>query len=238
MPVMTPKKKKKKDLFDHLESFVEGLIDKHMRKGLSEVEHFLKKEVVKSPENRQKVESVFNYLDAFLKDPKVASVAPSTKFVVARVLKMIDWTKTKVIIEYGPAGGVITRQLLERLPEDGTLIAVETNEKFVDILRKDVSDPRLKVVHGSVLDLPAHLAPLNVGPADAIVSGIPFSFLKPIERHQLLHKTEEALRPGGRFIAYQFTTHLVPLLKFHFEKVDVQFEVRNIPPHFIFTGFK
>ena len=73
---------------------------------------------------------------------------------------------------------------------------------------------------------------------DAIVSGIPFSYFEPIQRHELLRKLSALLDPKGRFVAYQFTTHLIPLLKLYFKKIDTQFEIRNLPPHFIFTCLK
>lgn len=205
----------KKDFFDHIENFIKQEI---LRRG---------KEDEAGP---------LSYIEAFLKDPKVASIAPSTKFLVERVAKMLP-DPVRVIVEYGPAEGVVTRELLARLPKNGLLVAIETNERFVAALSK-MRDPRLKALHGDVMRLAELLKPLDVGGADAVVSGIPFSFLKPIERHQLIHKTEEHLRPGGRFIAYQVTAHLWPLMQYHFEKVDVQFELRNLPPNFIFTGFK
>ena len=232
---------KKKDILDHLEDFIETRIEKNLKKGLDEVEKFVKEELLKGASKKKDGKGgkpgALSYIEAFLEDPQVAAVIPSTKFIVDRVLKMIDWEKAKTIVEYGPAEGVMTRRMLERLPEDGVLFAIETNPRFVAALG-NIQDPRLTVLHGSVLDIEKLLAPHQVGAADAIVSGIPFSFLKPIERHQLLHRTEERLHPGGRFIAYQVTTHLLPLLKYHFQDVDVQYELRNIPPHFIFTGFK
>ena len=51
-------------------------------------------------------------------------------------------------------------------------------------------------------------------------------------------KTSALLNPGGRFVAYQVTTHLIPMLKDYFSNVDIQFEVRNMPPHFVFTALK
>ena len=223
--------REKKDVLDHIEEFIE----KNLRKGLDEVEKFVKEELLKK--NGHKEPGAVSYIEAFLKDRKVASLHPSTKFVIERVLKMVDWGSARVIVEYGPAKGVITKPLLAQLPPDGVLVAIETNDHFVDSLRR-IEDPRLRVLHGSVLDIDELMAPLGVGPADAVVSGIPFSYLKPVDRHRLLHKTEARLGRRGRFIAYQFTTHLIPLMKYHFEDVDVQFEIRNLPPHFIFTGFK
>ena len=199
---------------------------------LDQIEEFVKREILKS-EHR---EGPLSYIEAFLKDKKVASIAPSTKFLVERVVKMLP-PGVKTIVEYGPAEGVVTRDLLAALPADGILVAIETNADFVAALGK-IRDPRLKSVHGDVQQVAELVRPFGIDRVDAIVSGIPFSFLKPMPRHQLIHKTEEQLRPGGRFIAYQVTAHLWPMMEYHFPEVDVQFELRNLPPNFIFTGFK
>lgn len=230
-----------KDILDHLEEFIETRVQKNLRKGFEEIEGFLRREFLErdreGARGGKKDAGLFSYMEAFLEDKQVAAVIPSTKFLVERVLKRIEWPAARVLVEYGPAEGVMTRAFLERLPSDGLLVAVETNARFVETLGR-LRDPRLQVIHGSVLDIDRLLAPLSLPPADAVASGIPFSFLKPIERHQLLHKTEALLRPGGRFVAYQVTTHLVPLMKYHFRTVDAQLELRNLPPHFVFTGTK
>lgn len=231
-----PSVRERKDVLDHIEDFIENHVERNVRRGIDEIERFVKQELLRQGKKKDEP-SLFSYLDALREDWQVAALAPSTKFVVARVLKKIDWKTTRTIIEYGSASGVITKQLLARLPADGCLVAIETNAKFVSALSRH-QDPRLRVIHGSVLELDRLLAPSQPRSVDAIVSGIPFSYLKPMDRHQLLHKTEERLRPGGRFIAYQVTTHLIPLMKYHFRDVDVQFEIRNLPPHFIFTGYK
>ncbi len=234
-------KKKSKDVLDKIEDFIESRIEDRLKKGFDDIERFLKKEIRDFKEKHLELEdsenNPFSYFEAFLKDRKVASVAPSTKFLVGKVMKRMEMKPLRVVVEYGPAAGVMTRQILSRLPTDGILAAVELYPEFMPELKK-LNDPRLKAYQGSVMDIDKLVAPLNLPLADVVVSGIPFSFLKPVERHALLHKTVDLLRPGGRFIAYQVTTHLVPLMKYHFEDVDIDFEVRNLPPHFVFTGYK
>lgn len=237
-----PRRRDNSDLLDKIEHFIENHIENKIKKGLDDVEDFLKREF---RELREKArgkngdEGPVSYLERFLRDRKVAAVAPSTKFLVNKVLKRMDLRNARTVIEYGPAEGVMTKPVLARLPADGRLVAVELNPGFVTTLRSQLApDPRATVIEGSVTEIDKIVAPLGVPPADVIISGIPFSFLSPLERHHLLHKTVDLLRPGGRFVAYQITTHLVPLMKYHFQDVDVDFEVRNLPPHFVFTGYK
>ena len=214
MKTETRKKGEKndKDVLDHLGEFIE--------------EHF-KKGGKKS----------FSYFKAFLDDRAVASITPSSKFLVERVIKAMELRKAKVVVEYGAAEGVMTREILSRLPEDGILVALELNAKLFESL-KGIQDPRLRPVNGDVCQIDKVLAHAGVKSVDVIVSGIPFAFLRPRARHELLTKTSDFLNPGGRFVAYQVTTHLIGLLEDYFAKVKTQFEVRNLPPHFVFTAFK
>jgi phospholipid N-methyltransferase len=233
---------KRKEFFAQLDEFFEKHFERRLKKGYRELEMLLKKEIRLGQRKRLNLlqydpDSPFSYVTAFLRDRTVASVAPSTKYLVQRVLKAVDLPQSRHIVEYGPAEGVMTRRLLQKLSQDSVLIAVERNEHFVRSLRQ-IQDARLRVVHGDVLDIDSILAAQGLPQVDAIISGIPFSFLTLVQRHQLLQKTQEYLKPGGRFVAYQFTTHLIPLLKRHFRKVKTEFEIRNLPPHFVFIAFK
>ncbi|MEE8425454.1 MAG: rRNA adenine N-6-methyltransferase family protein [Elusimicrobiota bacterium] len=249
--------KRERDILDHIEEFFEkkvekhlkkgvGKVEKHVKNGVGKIEKLLKKEIRLIPNRKGKEkrailkydpDSPFSYLSAFLRDKAVASVAPSSKFVVNRVIKAMNLSKAKVVVEYGPAEGVITRKILQQVPRDAVVVAIETNENFVRTL-KAIPDSRLKVVHGDVQDVDKILKRLGLKKMDAATSGIPFSYFNPRERHLLLEKTMKALSPKGRFVPYQFTTHLIPLLKCYFRDVDIQFEVRNLPPFFVFTCFK
>lgn len=178
------------------------------------------------------------YVKAFLDDPSVASVTPSSRYIVERVTRAMHLSEARVVVEYGAAQGVITRRILEKMRPDARLVAVEFNKELYEGLVEKVRDPRLTAVHGDVRRIDEILARHGVREADAVTSGVPFAFFTEKERHELLRKTADLLRPGGRFVPYQVTTHLIPLLKGYFHKVDVQFEVRNIPPHFVFTAVK
>lgn len=183
------------------------------------------------------IEKKFAYLKAFLDDKGVAAVTPSSKFLVERVIKAMDVRRSELVVEYGAAEGVITRSVLGKMPPRARLVAVEFNEKLYRNL-KGISDARLRPVLGDVRQIESILEGVSVGSVDSIVSGIPFAFLRPRQRHELLTKTADYLKPGGRFVAYQVTTHLIPLLKDYFSRVKTDFEIRNLPPHFIFTCFK
>ncbi|MFH2202908.1 MAG: rRNA adenine N-6-methyltransferase family protein [Elusimicrobiota bacterium] len=232
----------KRELLDQLEEFYEKKVEGKVRRGYDKLEQVLKKEIHigngKGELLEYDDESPFSYIAAYVRDKGVAAVMPSSKFVIRRVLKAMNLSKVRTVVEYGPAEGVITRKILSQLGEDGVLVAIERNPSFIKTLKRKIDDPRLRIVSGNVLDVDAILTSEGLDGMDVAVSGIPFSMFNQRERHLVLESTLQRLNPGGRFVAYQFTTHLIPLLKCYFKKVDIQLEVRNIPPHFVFTCHK
>lgn len=223
--------KSDRDVLDNLGALIGGQIKKGMDK-LEEVIADAKKDA------KDREDSKFmGYVKVFMDDPAVAAVTPSSKYLVDRTVKAMNLQQAKVVVEYGAAQGVMTRKILEKMRPDARLLAIEFNAPLFEELKK-LSDPRLTLVHGDVREIDKILKAHGFDGADVIVSGVPFAFFSGRGRHELLTKTSELLFPGGRFVAYQVTTHLIPLLKDYFSDIDTQFEVRNIPPHFVFTALK
>ena len=178
------------------------------------------------------------YVKAFWDDRSIGSVTPSSRFLVERMVKSSALADAKTIVEYGPADGVLTRELLKQMRPDARLFAVEFNEKMHAALVDKVKDPRLTAIRGDVRHIDKLLAAEGLKSVDRIASCVPFAFFTGRERHEILTKTSELLNPGGRFVALGYTTHLIPMLGDYFGDVDIQFEVRNIPPSFVFTAQK
>ncbi|MGH9523737.1 MAG: class I SAM-dependent methyltransferase [Terriglobales bacterium] len=173
----------------------------------------------------------------FLKHPiLLGSALPSSRFLVDRLLRQVDWPRTRVLVEYGPGVGTFTGNILKRLRDDATLVAIEMNPDFVEYLRREHDDPRLIVVHGSAADVRHALSQRRLGHADAIISGIPFSTLPQRERERILRESKRALRPGGRFLVYQFTSAVRRDLERVFGPTERAREPLNILPATIFTA--
>jgi len=219
-----------RDVLDNLGALIGGQIKKGRNK-LSEM-------VADSKKKKGHEGKFMGYVKVFLDDKGVAAVTPSSKYLVERVIKAMDLEHSKVIVEYGAAQGVMTRRILQKMRPDAKLIAVEFNKELYDELAATLIDPRMIAVRGDVREIDKILAQHGVSQADVIISGVPFAFFSGRGRHELLSKTVELLRPGGRFVPYQVTTHLITMLKEYFREVDTQFEVLNIPPHFVFTAIK
>ncbi len=177
-----------------------------------------------------------DFLLGFLRKPReVASVWPSSPFLVRRVGDCGDVANARVVVELGPGTGVLTRQLLERMPADGKLIAIEINADFARMLRDDFDDPRLEVYEGSATEIATALAKQGLEKADLVVSGIPFSTLDEGVGRQTVEAAERALAPGGRFVAYQFRSHVARLAEPVFGRPERHSGFWNLPPMTIYV---
>jgi phospholipid N-methyltransferase len=114
---------------------------------------------------------------------------------------------------------------------------MEMNEGFVRHLR-EMPDPRLIVEHDSAENVSSLLTTRELGGADYIVSGIPFSTLPDTVRRNIVRNSFRALRPGGEMIVYQFSNAVLPDLKAVFGRVEEQMEPLNILPARVFRAIK
>ena len=164
----------------------------------------------------------------------LGSIVPSSRFLIRQLLGPVDWKRARVIVEYGPGVGVITAEILRHMRPDAMLIAIETNPDFVKLLRKQLKDPRLRLVQGSAESVDTILKQQGAQGADYIISGIPFSMIPGPRRVSILRKTCASLKPRGAFLVYQFSSKVLADLRRTFGHVRRAFEPLNVPPAHLF----
>jgi phospholipid N-methyltransferase len=164
----------------------------------------------------------------------LGSIIPSSRFLVNDVLSTLDWARARVIVEFGPGVGTMTREILKRMRPDAILLAIELNREFVDFLREQMVDPRLQVVHGSADRVRTVLKSRSLYCADCIISGIPYTNMSAPVREKILRESRQALNPQGTVLIYQFTRTVLPYLESSFGSVRERFQPFNILPARIF----
>jgi phospholipid N-methyltransferase len=171
----------------------------------------------------------------FFRHPRMlGSIVPSSRFLIRELLHPVDWSRARVIVEYGPGVGDITAEVLRRMRPDALLIAIEMNPDFVSYLRGALTDTRLRVIEGSAEWVEEILSRFGRQQADYIISGIPFSNIPAPLRESILRKTRAVLAPGGSFLVYQFSTRVLEDLKRIFGYVGRKFEPLNLLPAHLF----
>jgi phospholipid N-methyltransferase len=175
----------------------------------------------------------------FVKHPAmIGSIIPSSNALVQSMLAPVDWSTTRLFVEYGPGVGTFTRPILEKMRPDAMLVAIDTNADFVRYLNGDIADHRFRAVHGSAVDVRSIIAEYGFSEADYILSGLPFSTLPEGVGPQIAEETHAALRPGGTFLVYQYSRFVQAVLSPSFSKIDTALEWINIPPCRMFWATK
>jgi len=174
------------------------------------------------------------FFKRFLQRPfQVASIIPSSKALVKKVARKMDFSQPCVIAEYGTGEGVHSREIARRMSPDSQLLLFELDGAFSrDLQRQFAGDPRVHVINGDAATLPEELKRRGIARCDYILSCIAFSILPIAKKRALLEKTYEALGDGGRFIIYQVTNELRQHATL-FDRADSQYVLQNIPPMFI-----
>ena len=181
----------------------------------------------------------WQFLRGFLKNPvMVGSVIPSSKVLIDKMLGPVRWDEVKLFVEYGPGVGTFTRPVLERLPADARLIAIDTNPDFIDYLERDIGDDRLIAVTGSAADVEQIIKAHGFDHADYVLSGLPFSTLPPGVGDAIGEATANVIRSGGAFLVYQFSPKVRDFIAPHFERIDRGFEWINVPPATLFWAWR
>jgi len=171
----------------------------------------------------------------FLKYPAMlGSVVPSSAFLVRDLMAQIDWDRARVLVEFGPGVGTITREVLKRMRPDAVLLVIELNQEFVQYLNTTIRDPRLRVVHGSAMHVRRILAEHGLARADTIISSIPYSLLPEALRREIVAESRHALKAQGSLLVFQYNRTLLPYLKSSFSTVRLNFQLFNILPALIF----
>ena len=171
----------------------------------------------------------------FFKYPSMlGSVVPSSPFLVKNLMEQIDWDRARVLVEFGPGVGTITREVLKRMRDDAVLVVIELNEEFVEYLHSTIHDPRLRVVHRSAEHVRSILAEQGLTSADYIISGLPYSLLPDALRREIVTESRDALKAKGSLLVFQYTRTLLPYLESTFSSVKLRFQLLNILPALIF----
>ncbi len=192
------------------------------------------------------------FLREFARNPRgTASVCPSSPILSRRLADCIDFDRARTVIDLGAGTGAVTHAILERLPQDGRVFAVDNNASFVEHLSQSCPDPRLTPVHAQADALAPTLRSFGSPRVDAIVSSLGLTSMEPGVRREILKHAASCLTREGVFIQYQYhssrwswlnarTTSHWPfeaeqLLRTFFRVVQTRDVLLNIPPARIFV---
>lgn len=178
---------------------------------------------------RERLMFFYNFLQA---PGQVGSITPSSHALAKQMMKPIDWQRAHTIVELGAGTGVFTKWIDELKKPDATLVSFEKETSMRS--RLEQLFPGV-LFHEDAVELVSVLADAGLGKADAIVSGLPFANFPQALRDQIMEQVYAALKPGGVFVAFQYSLQMKKQLETVFSDVSVKLVPFNLPPAFVYV---
>jgi phospholipid N-methyltransferase len=175
----------------------------------------------------------------FLADPKkIAYVMPSSKGMVKRILDRMDFDRGRIFVEFGGGEGCYTREIVRHMSPHAKLLVFELDPHLAAHLRRQFKDdPRVLIYESDAAHFRDKLQELELGHADYVISGIPFSYIEPKTKREILQSVHDGLGTNGLFIVYQVSMELKGHARI-FPGCEVEYFLANIPPMFILAFHK
>ena len=173
------------------------------------------------------------FLKSFLQSPKhVGSIIPSSRFLANHMVNQASWPTPKAIAELGAGTGAITRYIHQQVQDSTKVLVFEMN----DTMRNNLQNayPEFSC-YPDAARLVESMKKEGVQQLDYIFSGLPFFNFESDLRHTLVDQIHKALKPGGLFIAFQYSLQMKKTLSEHFIIEKVDFVPLNIPPAFVYV---
>ncbi len=122
---------------------------------------------------------------------------PCSPAVAAAMVRDLDRSNWKAVVELGPGNGVLTPTLIEGLPASCRFIAIELSESLSEEFHQRL--PEVEIVQGDAAELVRICGEHGVGELDAVFSALPLRLLPPAVLQGVLASVAKMLRPGGVF---------------------------------------
>lgn len=174
------------------------------------------------------------FLKMFIRQPKVnASIIPSSKLAAKGMVRGLDLSAMKFVVELGPGTGVFTDILAQRLPSDCKVLLIELEEEYIAQLKKKY-DHRFEVINVSACSLKDLLRERGIEHVDLVISGLPYTL--PEEVKKPLFSTLLELTDKGTCM--RWFTYFPFLMKRHYKQFPYRkaaFVGWNMPPMWIYS---
>lgn len=162
----------------------------------------------------------------------VGTITRSSKYLCKGMIKPVDFSQAKFIIELGAGDGVVTKHILKEMSPDAMLMVFEVNEKFVKSLN-DIEDKRLIVVDDSAEKIESYMNDHGFKSIDYVISALPFTIFPDEMVEKIVGTCKRLLKDTGKYIQIHYS--LIPAKKYKniFGNLKINFVPLNIPPAWV-----
>jgi len=175
----------------------------------------------------------FVFLHTFLRSPKaVGSITPSSKYLAKALTGSIPWDMIEAAAELGSGTGAVTKQIKQAAKPHTRIFLFEKDPA----LRQQLSDTYTDYTCcADACTIRSALGAEGLIQLDAIISGLPFFNFPDTLRKQLMEEIIASLKPGGWFVAFQYSLQMKQQLSHYFHIEEIKLVPLNLPPAFVYV---
>lgn len=174
----------------------------------------------------------FNENLLFNHPKRVGSVVPSSRFLAESIVRQAPWPEIKAVAELGSGTGAITRAISANVNETTKVLLFEMNETMRNNLSTEYPDFSC---YPDASRLVKVMTDVQIDQLDCIFSGLPFFNFERELRDTLIEQINQSLKPGGLFIAFQYSLQMKKQLSEYFNIEKINLVPFNIPPAFVYV---
>lgn len=173
------------------------------------------------------------FLKTFFRSPRqIGSIAPSSKFLAQRMLSSVAWQEIQHVAELGAGTGAITTFIDAVKPTAARVLLFEKDPILLARLQNSYPD---YACYSDAGELDKVMDKENIQQLDCVLSGLPFFNFPQHLREHLIGQIHASLKPGGLFIAFQYSQQMKPQLSRYFDIQNIHFVLLNVPPAFVYV---
>lgn len=173
------------------------------------------------------------FLYKFSRAPKqFGSVTPSSIFLAKKMVAPIPWSQVKSVAELGAGTGAITKYIGRMKNNEARVLVFEKDPHLRERLANRFQSFSC---HADACKLQSVMRSEGIEQLDCILSGLPFFNFPQQLRDQLMNQIVTSLKPGGLFVAFQYSQQMRKQLSQLFILEDIYFAPLNLPPAFVYV---
>lgn len=186
---------------------------------------------------------IFNFVREIWKHPReLSTIFPSSPFLANKIADQIDFDDPRTIAELGPGDGALTDQIVKRMHPHSDLLLIEVVESFCDTLRERYAGHEkygsIEILNRGAEELSEICDQRDIDGLDYVVSGLPFTTLPDELAEEIIQEIHDNLKPGGRYIQFQYSLDYKENIQQVFGPVQVHKVWLNILPANVYVADK
>lgn len=171
------------------------------------------------------------FIQKFIQSPlQVGSLLPSSAALARKMTSKVNWENIRHAAELGAGTGVITSEILRCSNPEACLYVFEKDSDMREGLQDKHTQAHFYEDASEIVK--------SIGKGDEVLdvvfSGLPFANFTKDMRTQIVEEVYRSLRPGGKLVAFQYSTQMKKTFQTYFKEVEISFVPWNFPPAFVY----